>query len=357
MLMSEAIETIREKRTAADPGEAAPEEVEEADTGTEGDEPDEPDEPEEGEDEPEAEQEDDEDGAAEEGAEAAADDDAPEDEEEIPPLPSGWSPTLADDWAAMTPTARDAILQREAAVEQRIASDAGRRTAEARQELERKVEQERTQFQERIKKLDPLIENLERAGASKYARLKDPAFVRDNPEEYVVLKAEYDADNETYQEAVKERQNAAREKAERDANAAKEKLDADVRALIERTPEYRGEKGSSKLNQDIARAKQYAQSLGYNETAINSMGVLDFEVLRDAMNYRTAKKAAASPAKKKSPAPAQPAVKPAARKPAADPAKKRLTEAQKSLKQAQASGSVNAQIKSAVQLMRAKRGG
>lgn len=337
---------------AAGEGDAAPDESEtesEADGAEEADT-----EGEEDTDAPEGDEESDEaDSEDEEGAETDETGAAPE--EEVEPAPN-FLAQHADEWAKAPKAVREAILARESQVDHKIASEVGRKTAEIKREAERAAQAKEAELTDRVKRLDDLLPQLVQRAAGKYAGVDWQKLASDDPDQYIRLKAEYDADKEAYDKASAEQQKAREEESARQAKAAREQRDADYAAFIERHPEYQGETGSAKLRQDAAKVETFARSLGFGEEQIKAMSGIEFEVLHDAMNYRNVKKAAASPAPRK-PAPAPKTTKPAARKPAGDVVnKKRLTEAEKAFNNARAKGGKMAQIAAAARLYEARKG-
>jgi hypothetical protein len=213
----------------------------------------------------------------------------------------------------------------------------GRPAAEIRREAARAAQAKESEYAERIKKVDELLPILVQRAADKYAGIDWPKLAREEPEQYIALKAEFDADKEVYEKARSQRAKAQEEEARKAEDADKQERAADLTAMVERNPQYKGKDGAARLREEAVRIQDFAKALGFTDEALSKVTGVEFELLRDAMNYRTVKKAAASPASKK-PAPAPKTTKPAARKPAGDVVKKRLNEAQGKLNQSVKTG-------------------
>lgn len=349
MLRSEAIQKMQDNHAAmmgAQPDDPTPEEETDAVEA----EPDE-EEPSDENAEPEGEE-------AEASAEAEAGEE-PESEEEpdpIPDAPEYWPQDRIDHWASLSPEAREVFISQTADIQHKIASEAGRKAAEAKREAERVAEAEKAAYTQKITQLDALIPQLEIRAQSKYANVDWTQLARENPEDFNVLRSEYEQDNAVYNQAVKARNDAQEEQRQREEREARQRQDDDYQSFLQRNPQFRGPDGETKLRTEVFKVQEYGKTLGYTEEDFKRMTSRDFEVLRDAMEYRTLKRTAASPAKKK-PAPAQVAVKPAARKAAVDPAKKREQDARDRFNKSKASGSTQAQIKAAANLLLARQKG
>lgn len=293
-------------------------------------------------------------GEADEGQEADAGDNAPAegaegdgegDGEPIEAVPQSWGADRAAEWASLPKPARTAVLEAESEI-QRVRSEAGREKAA----LKKEVEPAKAEYAERVKRLDDLVPKLEERARSKYEGLDWRKLATElSPEEYNQLRAEYESDAQTYREAQEERRRAA-QKAEND------RIDSESATLMERNPQYQGEKGQKLFQDEAAKVHAFGRQLGFNDAQLNAAGAIDYEVLRDAMAYRDLRKTAAAPPAKKPPAPAQTAVKPAPRKRAGDTAKRRVQDAQKQFEKAKQSGSVRKQIAAAAALHEARKG-
>lgn len=297
-------------------------------------------------------------GAPEEEIEASEGDaPEPEEDDDLPPAsgdeeedgepeetpvsaaPPSWPKARLDEWNELTPEAQEIVLARESEIQSAI-SEKGREAAEASKAANRL----KTEYADRISKLDALLPKLAERAKSQWEAIDWKQLAKDEPDTYVQLKAEYEADKEALATATRERQQAV---AEQRAEYQREQH----KRLIDHNPQYAGEAGAKLLASEAQEVIAFARTLdGVTDEVLNDVGADIYQVLRDAMLYRKANKAPARPQKK----PAQRTARPTARKGNEDIAKKTRSEAIMKVKEAKGR---NAETAAVAALLAARRKG
>lgn len=246
--------------------------------------------------------------------------------EEAPAIaaPSTWPKDRLEDWDELPESAKQAWISRDDEVH-RFKSETGREAAEAKRKAEEAATRKQQEYADRISRLDPLIASLEEKAESKWKKIDQAEWARlskDEPAEYVALRAEYEADAQAHQRAT---QAKAQAKAEQDQTHQKEQFDL----LLERNPQYRGAEGLKKLSDEAREVETFARNeIGLDDDFLRLLPAKAYEALRDTMAYRKAAKTATQPSKQ----PAQKTVKPSARPAAGDTARKSVEQAKQRLK-------------------------
>lgn len=241
--------------------------------------------------------------------------------------PQSWPTDQLDDWDALPASVQEAWIARDNEMH-RTKSDAGRETAEARRLAEDAKNRFNIETNERLKKLDTLIPAMQKRAEADYGAVDWKKLAEDDPDQYVKLKAQFDDDQKVFAEASAERQRLQQEES---ANFQKAQYDR----LIQKNPQYAGEKGAKVLAEEARQVEQFATTLeGVTPEQLQGLSAELYEVLRDAMKFRNASKTADRPAKK----PGQRTAKPTARRTASVSHQKALEAAQAELEEAKGRG-------------------
>ncbi len=262
--------------------------------------------------------------------------------EETPVIdaPSSWPTDRLDEWNDLSDSAREVILARESEIQTAI-SEKGREAAEARRKADEAKTRAETELQSRIEKLDGLIPRLEANAKSKWEKTDWVKLAQElDAEDYNKLRAEHEADQQAYKDALEE---ANRAHAEQGQTFREEQY----RRLLDKNPAYRGENGAKVLSEDAAMVQAYAAKLdGVTPEQLSGITADIFITLLHAAKYEQAQ-AKTKPSKPKKQS-AQKTAPTSGRKPAPT----RQQSRQESLKTIDtvrtAGGGLNAQLDAAV---------
>lgn len=235
--------------------------------------------------------------------------------------PDTWPADRIETWNSLPVDAQEAWLAREEDV-QRFKSKTGRETAEAKAKAAEAESTLKSEYQDRIKKLDEVLPTAIQNFKSKYEAIDWVALAKGDPDQYNVMRAEAETEQQQLQTAAAEAQQA-------NAKAVAEQQKKAYDDLLARNPHYTGEAGQKLLAEEAKEVEAFALSLeGVTPDQLKMISAPVFETLRDAMKFRKAQKTATKPAKK----PAQKAAKPGPRKSTADVSKKIQSDAKAKLK-------------------------
>lgn len=207
-------------------------------------------------------------------------DDAPEQEENIPAAPHSWSKEDGEAWKDLTPQARDIILRREGERDKFIA-ETGRKSAEARKQIERQamdaVAQHAEQYAQRLQVYAQQMLPAEPDIRLLYSDDQNMVL------QYQRQKASYDvalAQHQQMQHEVANAQaqaNAARDEAQR-ASLAEE-----AQRLAEQLPEWADPSARTNL---LTSLQEVGAELGYPAELMAEAGATDILALKKAMDWR-----------------------------------------------------------------------